>query len=132
MRHEMRDFEAAFRKYNLQTKLTVVVVQKRITNRLFWPCPRKSGGQCPLRKCDGTEDYHSPPPGPSSACLTACVSSGCANLLLCLDVGVVVNQAIASQEFRDFFLVPSIAPPNATARPTRQHSLALPLVPLFR
>jgi hypothetical protein len=125
VRHEMRDFESAFRKFNLQIKLTVVVVQKRITNRLFFQCPGPN--KCYLPKCNGSEAFHSPPPG-THLILSRLLALFSSVLLTRHSLvphisGCAVNEEVASSELRDFFLVPSIAPPNATARPTRTSSL---------
>jgi len=74
-----------------------VVVQKRVQVRFFDTCDIYNGAQQCRHgpKCRGDQPYHSPLPG----CL--------------VDTGIV------NPTFSDFYLVPSIAPPNATARPTR-------------
>jgi len=93
---ETYEFQQAFTALGLRPKLTVVVVQKRVTTRLFRECPEFTRrGRCDVHNCRGQESHHSPAPG------------------------TVVDDTIVSAEFNDFFLVPSIAPPRATARPTR-------------
>jgi hypothetical protein len=66
VKHEINDFKAAFRHFQIErdVKLTVIVVQKRVTTRLFRPCPSHSRtGQCDVFKCKGEESHHSPAPG---------------------------------------------------------------------
>jgi len=97
VRQEIQDFEQAFRELSIKPKLTVIVVQKRISVRLFQPCPvfHKQATTCSNSKCNGQEAHHSPTP------LT------------------VVDQVISSALLSDFYLVPCAAPPGATSRPTR-------------
>jgi len=79
-------------------KLTVIVVQKRVNLRLFASCPlfNKTAQRCPVDdRCSGRDAFHSP------------------------QAGTVVDDKITSAMLSDFYLVPSIAPPGATARPTR-------------
>lgn len=90
---EMREFEQSFRDLGIQPKLTVVVVQKRLSARLFEMC---GGEQCPQRpRCNGRSRFHSPTPG------------------------TVVDTHITSAVLWDYLLVPCTAPPGACARPTR-------------
>jgi len=98
VRLEIKNYEAAFNKLGVNPKLTVIVVQKRINLRLFSACPlaARTARKCPFsRKCQGRERYHSPM------------------------AGTIVDNTITSSLLSDFFLVPSLAPPKATARPTR-------------
>lgn len=98
VRKEIKDYEKAFDKLGISPKLTVIVCQKRINLRLFGQCPiaSRTARRCPFnRRCNGRETYHSPM------------------------AGTIVDNIITSKTLSDFFLVPSIAPPNATARPTR-------------
>lgn len=99
VRREIKMYEEAFAAMNLTNmKLTVIVVQKRVNLRLFARCPVKAGvaRKCPIeRKCNGRDAYHSP------------------------QAGTVVDDTITAEKLSDFYLVPSIAPPGACARPTR-------------
>lgn len=99
VRREIKLYEEAFAAMNLMDiKLTVIVVQKRVNLRLFAKCPVKAGiaRKCPIeRKCNGKDAYHSP------------------------QAGTVVDDTITAEKLSDFYLVPSIAPPGACARPTR-------------
>jgi len=94
---EIKSFEAAFSSLNIAPKLTVLVVQKKLSIRLFEQCPRyeNKGAQCPQPRCSGLEQYHSPIPG------------------------TVADQTIVSKLLTEFFLVPTAAPNGATSRPTR-------------
>lgn len=97
VRMEIRLFEAAFKELNIKPKLVVIIVQKRVSARLFAPCDIYNGAQrCGISKrCEGNEPWHAPKPG------------------------TLVDQGIVSPLFSDFFLVPSTAPRGATSRPTR-------------
>jgi len=99
VRSEIALYKEAFESLNLSNmKLVVIVVQKRVNLRLFTACPvfAQQAQRCPIEfKCSGRDKYHSP---------------------MC---GTVVDNDITSQMLSDFYLVPSIAPPGATARPTR-------------
>ena len=108
VRREIAEFKSAFQDENIpNVKLTVIVVQKRLSTRLYQLCPLyqqktnpSSGGygssQCPVdNRCRGQLPYHSP------------------------QCGVVVDTQIVNPIFSDFFLVATAAPPGATARPTR-------------
>jgi aubergine-like protein len=99
VRQEINLYKEAFAAKNLDIKLTVIVVQKRVNLRLFARCPvnARQAQKCPIdpRKCRGRDAYHSPM------------------------AGTVVDNVITSAMLSDFYLVPSIAPPGATARPTR-------------
>jgi len=96
VRKEIREYESAFKGLGIKPNLTVVVVQKRVQVRFFDACQKYLGkGGCRAMRCDGRQQYHSP------------------------QAGTIVDTGIVSPLFSDFYLVPSIAPPNATARPTR-------------
>jgi len=98
VRREIGLFKDAFAALNISPKLVVVVVQKRVNLRLFTACPvfAKQAQRCPIQnKCAGRDKYHSPM------------------------AGTIVDNDITSAMLSDFYLVPSIAPPGATARPTR-------------
>jgi len=103
---ELRDYERAFDQANVlpRPKMLVVVVQKRLSTRFFDICDKwksaqsRNGREANCRfsfKCDGRSKYHSPLPG------------------------TVVDEVVVSSKLSDFYLIPSQAPPNATARPTR-------------
>merc|ERR1712087_279958 len=77
-----------------------MVVQKRVSHRFFMECPAFTRtGRCfeKIRRqpCNGREQWHSPMPG------------------------TVVDRIITSNQWYDFFVVPSKAPMGACARPTR-------------
>lgn len=97
VRMEIKHYEAAFSALNIRPKLTVIVVQKRISLRVFGPCPvaHRTAQRCPYNRCRGNERFHSPM------------------------AGTVVDNTITSSLLSDFYLVPSDAPPRACARPTR-------------
>jgi aubergine-like protein len=98
VRQEINLYKEAFEALNLNIKLTVIVVQKRVNLRLFARCPlnARQAQRCPIEnRCNGRDMYHSPM------------------------AGTVVDNVITSEMMSDFYLVPSIAPPGATARPTR-------------
>lgn len=98
VRQEIKLWREAFESKNITPKLTVIVVQKRVNLRLFAQCPvaARTAQRCPIdSKCQGRDEYHSPM------------------------AGTVVDDVITSAMLSDFYLVPSIAPPGATARPTR-------------
>jgi aubergine-like protein len=96
VRREIQFYEQAFNELGISPKLTVIVVQKRVNLRLFSHCPRfHQTGSCSDRRCNGRDAYHSPASG------------------------TVVDEDISSQMLSDFYLIPSIAPPGACARPTR-------------
>jgi len=98
VRSEIAMYEETFAALNIKPKLTVIVVQKRVNLRLFTACPvnARQAQQCPVEaRCQGRDKYHSPM------------------------AGTIVDNDITSQMLSDFYLVPSIAPPGATARPTR-------------
>lgn len=98
VRREIKMYEQAFSEMNISPKLTVIVVQKRVNLRLFAKCPVVAGisRTCPIEaKCNGRDAYHSPM------------------------AGTVVDDTITAEKLSDFYLVPSIAPPGACARPTR-------------
>lgn len=65
VRKELQDIEAAFRHFNIRVNLTCVVVQKRVTTRLFKICPKFGNTRafCDHPKCEGEESHHSPAPG---------------------------------------------------------------------
>jgi len=99
VRHEIKEYVEAFKYLNINPvpKLTVVIVQKRLSVRFFDTCDIWNGAnKCRFSfKCNGDQQYHSPLPGS------------------------IVDSGVTSPLFSDFFLVPSVAPPGATARPTR-------------
>jgi len=99
VRREIVNYELAFKELNIKPKLTVFVVQKRINQRFCVACAkfsRQRGGPCVLGgACRGREQWHSPP------------------------AGLVVDKNLGHHGYSDFYLVPSIAPPNATAKPVR-------------
>jgi len=98
VRQEINLYKEAFESKNITVDLTVIVVQKRVNLRLFAQCPvsARLAQRCPIeQKCTGRDAYHSPM------------------------AGTVVDDVITSSMLSDFYLVPSIAPPGATARPTR-------------
>lgn len=98
VRQEINLYKEAFESKNITVDLTVIVVQKRVNLRLFAQCPvnARIAQRCPIeQKCNGRDAYHSPM------------------------AGTVVDDVITSSMLSDFYLVPSIAPPGATARPTR-------------
>jgi aubergine-like protein len=98
VRQEINLYKEAFEAKNLDIKLTVIVVQKRVNLRLFARCPlnARQVQRCPIEgRCNGRDAYHSPM------------------------AGTIVDNVITSEMMSDFYLVPSIAPPGATARPTR-------------
>jgi aubergine-like protein len=98
VRSEIALYQETFAALNIQPKLTVIVVQKRVNLRLFTACPvnARQAQKCPVEaRCQGRDKYHSPM------------------------AGTIVDNDITSQMLSDFYLVPSIAPPGATARPTR-------------
>jgi len=97
VRKEIKEYELAFQKIGIKPKLSVIVVQKRSAVRFFDRCDIY-GGKDYCRsgpKCDGSEPYHTPP------------------------AGTVIDTNVVNPVLSDFFLVPSIAPPGTTARPTR-------------
>jgi len=96
VRKEMQAFIAAFGRLKWRPKLTVIVVQKRGQARFFQQCPKYNRrGNCHERRCNGRDPFHSP------------------------QAGLVVDTQIVSPLFSDFYLIPSLAPPGACARPTR-------------
>lgn len=96
VRVEMQEYINAFRELKTRPKLTVIVCQKRGQARFFQECPSHARkGRCHERRCNGRDPYHSP------------------------QAGIVVDSDIVSPLFSDFYLVPSLAPPGACARPTR-------------
>jgi aubergine-like protein len=98
VRSEIQLYKDAFSELNIRPKLSVIVVQKRVNLRLFASCPlnRRQATKCPIEdRCNGRDEYHSPM------------------------AGTCVDNVITSAMLSDFYLVPSIAPPGATARPTR-------------
>lgn len=98
VRQEIGLYKDAFASLNINPKLVVIVVQKRVNLRLFTACPvyARQAQRCPIaNKCQGRDKYHSPM------------------------AGTIVDNDITSAMLSDFYLVPSIAPPGATARPTR-------------
>jgi aubergine-like protein len=98
VRSEIQLYKEAFSDLNIRPKLSVIVVQKRVNLRLFASCPynRRQATKCPIEnRCSGRDEYHSPM------------------------AGTCVDNVITSAMLSDFYLVPSIAPPGATARPTR-------------
>ena len=98
VRREIIMYKEAFESLNITPKLTVIVVQKRVNLRLFTACPvhARQANKCPIEnRCSGRDKYHSPMSG------------------------TIVDNDITSKILSDFYLVPSIAPPGATARPTR-------------
>lgn len=97
---EVNAYTQAFAELNIQPKITVMVCQKRVSHRFFMECPIYSrSGRCfeKIRRqpCTGREQWHSPMPG------------------------TVVDRVITSNQWYDFFLIPSKAPQGACARPTR-------------
>lgn len=101
VRQEIRDYKKAFAELGCSPQMTVVVIQKSISTRLFAECPKHKNpsASCDAgtfrEPCDGRVQYHSPKPG------------------------TVVDNTITSTLLREFYLVPSIAPKGATARPGR-------------
>jgi len=97
VRREMQAYDRAFRSLGISPKVLSVVVQKRINLRLFAQCPKHTNRNafCPFERCTGRDAYHSPLPG------------------------TVVDTQVCSKVVSDFYLVPSVAPPTASARPTR-------------
>jgi len=96
VRVEMQEYVNAFKELGQRPKLTVIIVQRRGQARFFQECPSfKRTGKCHERRCNGRDPFHSP------------------------QAGIVVDSEIVSPLFSDFYLVPSLAPPGACARPTR-------------
>ena len=98
VRKEIALYEAAFKDLGLEgkVKLTVLTVQKRLSTRLYAQCEKYKGSPCSIdARCDGSQPFHSPAPG------------------------TVVDKDIVHPGMRDFFLVSSLAPKTATAKPTR-------------
>jgi len=98
VRGELRDFDAAIGELKIspKPKMTVITVEKRNNVRLFEECPKfKRTGKCSNQGCNGKEQYHSP------------------------QSGTVVDTSVCNPLYSEFYLVPSIAPRGASARPTR-------------
>jgi len=98
VRQEINLFREAFNAKNISPALSCIVVQKRVNLRLFAACPlnARQVQKCPIEeRCNGRDKFHSPM------------------------AGTCVDNVITSEMMSDFYLVPSIAPPGATARPTR-------------
>jgi len=98
VRDEIIRFQQAFSSLQIRPRLVVIVVQKRVTARMYHECDlyhNRLEYCLTSDRCDGSKPYHSPV------------------------VGTVVDTGVVSNVFNDFFLFSSIAPPGATARPTR-------------
>lgn len=99
VRKEVGQYQSALDERGLQrVKMTVICVMKRLQERLFVECPffAKKAQKCNVEfKCNGSDAFHSPLPG------------------------TCVDQHVVSPFFSEFLLVPSKAPPRATATPTK-------------
>jgi len=89
---EVKLYREAFTDLNIKPKLQVVVVQKKIAQRFLIPCGK---GNCEIPRCDGRQSHHAPWPG------------------------TVVDSVITSPHWWDFYIVPTVPPPNTSPRPVR-------------
>lgn len=101
VRKEIKQYDLALEELGLanSVKMTIIVVMKRLQERIFQKCPvaARVSRECTVMgrgRCD-KKALHTPLPG------------------------TVVDTEICSPMYSEFFLVPSTAPPGATATPTK-------------